>query len=147
MAPDRGRTGERVSGLESRDRFATANSVKRATSTVHCRTLVQRLREAPSASTAGASSERRAPSAYLDGSLALGAVRPQGNRAAREGLLPQGPPFISKSDARCPPPEWPETVAEPADVGPRRKAGLPDAPPRPPRRTTKARGPGESEAG
>lgn len=45
MAPDRGRTGERVSGLESRDRFATANSVKRATSTVHCRTLVQRLRE------------------------------------------------------------------------------------------------------
>ncbi|KAG0410515.1 hypothetical protein HPB47_012373 [Ixodes persulcatus] len=32
--PNRGRTGERVSGLESPDRFATANSVKRATSTV-----------------------------------------------------------------------------------------------------------------
>ncbi|KAG0410513.1 hypothetical protein HPB47_012371 [Ixodes persulcatus] len=38
----------------------------------------------------------------------------------------QGPTFISKSDARCLPPEWPETVAEPADVGPRPKAGLPD---------------------
>ncbi|CAN7989705.1 unnamed protein product, partial [Ixodes pacificus] len=105
---------------------------------------------APSASTAGASSERRAraPSVHLDGSLALGAVRPRGNRAARDCCRrSQGQTFISKSDARCHPPEWPETMTEPADVGRRPKAGLPDAPPRPPQRTTKARGRGESKAG
>ncbi|CAN8019032.1 unnamed protein product, partial [Ixodes persulcatus] len=83
---------------------------------------------APSASTAGASSElrARAPSAHSGGSLALGAVRPRG-RTGRPGTAAVArPTFISKSDAHCLPPEWPETVAEPADVGPRPKAGLPD---------------------